>query len=335
MPECTPGAAQLLPLLDHLAEAGYPTADAWRGWQCSQINGGANNLLYRASDGDSRVAIKFTVRDDRDRAGREHEALLALQRAGVDVAPRPLLLSRDRYRQPVVVATWLDGEISAAPPASPDEWRLLLDHLEVFHAVSPSLSSPVQRPAVLTMASAAGGLTCIHEQVERSPAQARPRELLDLVGRVDATDFSDWPDAPLALCRCDPNPTNFVRRSPRWASVDWENAGWGDPAFELAEMLVHPAYLSIAEEQRRRVIDVCCRRSDDRMLRTRIGVYTVLMLVWWVARFARAIYEVPRGLDRRMVERPDNWQEDAVQKYERYLRMAHRSLDLQGNRPGS
>jgi hypothetical protein len=49
-------------------------------------------------------------------------------------------------------------------------------------------------------------------------------------------------------------------------------------------------------------------------------------MAWWVARIARYLYEIPRGLDARLVSRPPGWQEEMQAKYARYLRRALSSL---------
>jgi len=54
----------------------------WQRWRIARLTGGANNRLYRATGDKGEFAIKFTLRDARDRAGREYHALAALQRAG-------------------------------------------------------------------------------------------------------------------------------------------------------------------------------------------------------------------------------------------------------------
>jgi len=83
-------AAILRPLLDHLGNGDRPANGRWQDWHITPIAGGQNNLLYRASHPLGDLSIKFTVRDKRDRAGREYGALLALQRAGLPIAPRPI-----------------------------------------------------------------------------------------------------------------------------------------------------------------------------------------------------------------------------------------------------
>ena len=52
------------------------------------------------------------------------------------------------------------------------------------------------------------------------------------------------------------------------------------------------------------------------------GIFSYLMLFWWVARFARTLYEVPRGGDQRLASRPDSWLADMQSKYRRYLALA-------------
>ncbi len=53
-----------------------------------------NNLIYRASSAEGDFAVKFTVRDDRDRAGREYAALRALHQAGLELAPQAVWLEQ-------------------------------------------------------------------------------------------------------------------------------------------------------------------------------------------------------------------------------------------------
>ena len=88
------------------------------------------------------------------------------------------------------------------------------------------------------------------------------------------------PAPQLALCRVDPNTLNFVRRPNTWASVDWENAGWGDPAFEIADLITHPAYADVPPERWGWLIDAYCAHCGDPSGATRIRVYRLLMQVW-------------------------------------------------------
>lgn len=44
------------------------------------------------------------------------------------------------------------------------------------------------------------------------------------------------------------------------------------------------------------------------------------------ARFARLLYEVPRGLDERLVTRPAGWEATAPRQYQRYLARADAAI---------
>jgi thiamine kinase-like enzyme len=321
---------QLIALLDHLAHAGADAEVIWRDWQIARVAGAGNNLLYRATGDRLDLAIKFTIRDARDRAGREYAALLALQQAGLEIAPAPLWLDRDRYAQPVVVQSWLAGDVLAAPPSDDQEWQQLLEHYIALHTLTsagaPQIALP---PAVLNFASADDGLREIQRQLSCIPAAHQPAELRDLVREIQQAALPAWLPPPLVLCRVDPNTLNFVRRKPSWASVDWENSGWGDPAFEIADLITHPAYATVPAERWSWLIESYYARRGDTGAATRIRLYYRLMLIWWAARLARMLFEVPRGGDRRLVTRPDGWQADIRAKYERYLRLA-RAVHDQG-----
>jgi thiamine kinase-like enzyme len=130
----------------------------------------------------------------------------------------------------------------------------------------------------------------------------------------------------LTLCHGDTNIRNMIRRSGSWAAVDWEYSGWGDPAFEIATLVTHAAHVGVAPVRWAWVIDTYAALSPDAGVAERIRVYVPLMLVWWVARCARILYEWPRGADRRLAERPAGWQADIEAKYHQYLALAARWL---------
>jgi aminoglycoside phosphotransferase (APT) family kinase protein len=324
----TDASALFLPLLEHLAGAAALADGEWRGWRVTRVAGAGNNLLYRATSATHDLAIKFTIRDRRDRAGREYAALLALRQAGRAIAPEPLWLDRDSYPQPVVVQSWLEGAVLAAPPAGAGEWQCLLEHYRAIHTLTQADISIVLPPAVMNMSSAADGLDEIRQQLAYIPAPEQPAELHELIRDAEAARWPDWPAPQLALCRVDPNTLNFVRRPRAWASVDWENAGWGDPAFEVADLITHPAYIGVASDRWEWLIDAYCARSEDSGAAIRMRVYQRLMLVWWVARLARTLYEVPRGGDRRLATRPPGWLEDMRAKYQHHLGLAHAARGL-------
>jgi aminoglycoside phosphotransferase (APT) family kinase protein len=309
-------------LLEHLSSGGHEQGEPWRSARITPIAGGWSNLLYRVTGPLGDLAIKFTVRDRRDRAGREYHAMLALQQAGLSIAPEPVLLERKRYAQPVVVQTWLEGEASRRLPRDDAEWERLLEHLVTVHTVTPETTSVGVRRAVVDACTVQEGRKIVQQQMTRLPTAAQPASLRALVRRFKAAAFPAWPRASVALCRCDNNILNVIRRPGAWASVDWENAGWGDPAFDIAQLMTHPAYIDVPSERWAWVVETYCAMASDEAPSRRIRIYYQILTVWWVVRIARLLYEVPRGLDRRLVDRPAGWEMDMKAKYAHYLRLA-------------
>lgn len=310
------------PLLETLAGGSWSGEGWWQDWRITRITGGRNNLLYRASGPECDLAIKFTVRDERDRAGREYGSLTALRQAGLSIAPEPILLDRTQYDQPVVVQSWLDGVVRDTPPATDDEWEKLAQHLASVHTVRPDKTRNPLPWTTIHASTAEEAKQRVREQVTRIPKQAQPASLQALLRRFEVRQFPRWTSAPVALCRLDNNVTNYIRRPGPWASVDWEYSGWGDPAFDVANLMTHVAYVDAPVWQSKRVQDTYCGLVEDETASLRIQTYCEILLVWWAARLARYGYELPRGRDQRLADWPAGWQADIEAKYDHYLGLA-------------
>lgn len=316
----------LAPLLAYLDREQPDATHNWGSWAIQPIAGGANNRLYRATGEAADLAVKWTVRDERDRAGREYTALALLEHAGARLAPRAVALERDRYRQPVVVQTWLDGEVLSGPPQRDDEWHALLAHLAAAHRATAGSLSQFLPAAVTTAASGAEGEALVAQHLARLPAETRPAPLRRLLARFESWAPPTWPTTPHALCRTDANWRNVLRRPGLWASVDWENSGRGDPAFDIADMLTHPAYAAVPPERWPWVVATYSAALGDPGASERVRVYELVLRVWWAVRWARTLYEVPRGLDPRLVARPPGWQTEVEAALARAMETAERSL---------
>lgn len=326
MPQADAITQALPPLLIYLDREQPDVACAWDDWMIQPVSGGANNRLYRATSAHADLAVKWTLRNQRDRAGREHAALALLERAGLALAPRALLLDRERYRLPVVVQTWLAGEVLAGPPHGDDDWCALVGHLTAFHTVTAAQPLHNLARAVITASSGHEGKALVASHAARLPAEAQPPALRRLLARFAAWTPPRWPTPPRALCRTDANWRNFLRLPEAWASVDWENSGWGDPAFDLADLLTHPAYAAVPPERWPWVVERYAEAMGDRWVQRRVWTYELVLQVWWAVRWARTLYEVPRGLDPRLAERSPTWQDDAEGAFAHALERAAQRL---------
>ena len=314
-------------LLKHL-EKTDEESKVYQDWQMMSLSGGANNRLFRATSSLGDFVIKFTIRDERNRAECEFQALSALREAGVQIAPLPILVDNDTYRQPVVVQTWIEGNRIDHPAETDEEWEELLQYYHVVHSVTPDTTS-LELPMASSASSIAEGRALVHQQLAGIPSEARPTALKSLVRRFERASFPEWERAPVTLCRIDPNISNFIRCKTGLASVDWEYSGWGDPAFDIADLMTHPTYMDVPSSRWAWVIPVYRSMAEDSTAAIRIEAYYKTLLVWWVARSARYLYEIPRGLDSRLASRSPSWEAKAEMQYDHYLGLAEAVLDAE------
>ena len=319
---------RLSPVLEYLTTS-EDVAPSWDEWQITRIPRGRNSLVYRVTGEAGDFAVKLSAHDGRDRAGREYRVLRALANAGLTFAPYPVLLDEHSYRVPVLVQTWLAGETPAAPLTNDDDWLALLRHLLAIQAVTPDVvTDPLQRSSV-TAFDVSESRQTLDEQLDYIAPDHRPPALHDLVRRLDETAWPSWPRQPIVLCRSDVNLDNFLRRPGAWASVDWEYAGWGDSAFEIAKLLAHPSFQPLPAERRRRVTNRYCELRGDASAAVQVGVYYRFVLVGWAIRFARYLYEIPRGRHERLAPRPPDWQDQMQRQYEQYVELASEEVDAE------
>jgi len=197
----------------------------------------------------------------------------------------------------------------------------LLHHLVEVHSVTPSRVKLRLRQAVLTASSPAAGRRLVYEQASRIPKEDQPAEARALLRQIEAIGRPDWKPAEPVLCRCDANTLNYIRRPGAWASVDWENSGWGDPACEVAELTTHPAFADVNAERWEWVVNAYAGLVDDPAIACRIWAYREVLIVWWVFRTLRYLYDFRRGADQRPAQRPMEWSRLSAH-YERYLALA-------------
>ncbi len=316
-------------LLQSLCEQPPHKARLYGEWLISPVAGGANNRLLRASGPQGDYALKFMRNDARNRAGREYAALCAIwecrNRHAAPLAAEPVLLMRD-LPYPLVIQRWLIGKVLQTPPRHDADWLMLLEHYAAIHCIKPEHTSMQLPASALNFSSVAHGKQVVHEHVALLPASEQSPNLLSLVARLDAWHAPEWPAPAPALCRTDANFRNIIRRPGGWASVDWENSGWGDPAFEMADLITHVAYLEVAQARWEWVRDTYAQLAGDANTCQRINGYVVILLVWWVVRMARYRYEMPRGLDTRLVALAEDWEVEMIAKQQHYIGAADIAL---------
>lgn len=242
-------------LLEFLSRLPDLDAGEESGWHYQRISGGWNNRVYRVQNAGLDWTVKFTRRDERRRAMWEYSGLFLVADVGCPLAPIPLFVDEDSFPQPVIIQSWLLGNGYARAPRSDAGLRAMAAYYRDLHHIRKEDIIQPLPDAVLSPRSAAEARTLTDSQLGLNSPEKLPRNLLEIISRLNATNFPEWQPPPEVLLRNDPTPRNFIRRGHLLFSVDWENCGWGDAAFEMADWLAHPDYLHISPQTKTRLVE--------------------------------------------------------------------------------
>ena len=183
-------------LLRHLSSSRLSKPEQWQGWHIEPISGGANNLLFRARGKRGDFAVKFAIRDARNRASREYKTLLALQEAGVQLAPAPILIDEHSYKQPVVVQSWLPGKMVQKPPCTDQEWTAWLQYAARMHEFSPDHTGVDLQQCVDNANGSQGYRKVVVLLQQKAREENLPPNILALVDQLSKLPLAGWAPVP-------------------------------------------------------------------------------------------------------------------------------------------
>jgi hypothetical protein len=181
------------------------------------LSGGFNNQVFAADD----VCVKLYKIDDRPRLDREWQALTLLAEQAPGLAPRPLRRHADRVEMELLPGTSLLDLPSVGRP----ELAPLAEALHRVFAVDAP-AHPYETVATVPF---------LLERLRAWPSCVVPA-LRDRWFASDDPAVLAEP-APRPFVHCDPNPANFLLNAGRVSIVDWEYAGRGDLAVEVADIV--------------------------------------------------------------------------------------------------
>lgn len=314
----------LPPLLEYLMKTPPDEPHFWQEWFIERVFGGQNNLLYHAWPAGADVAVKITRVDERNRAVREFNTLLALHQADLKIAPLPLaLVSENNRDRQIVVQTWLDGDVRPEPPQTDEEWEHFLEHILLTHAVLPEATAVSLPAATLYATHPDQILDYVKSYIYKHQLQNQ-EPLAELVAKLETKKYPRWPVVQKTLIHCDSNPRNFVRRPSGWLSVDWENSGWGDPALEIADVMAHAGMMPVPLARWQAFVAAYGARCSDSTVVSRIWAYYPLIVTLWVAIFSKGMYDLAHDVPHdRLAPRPSDWAKTLPVKYNHYLNLAY------------
>lgn len=266
------------------------------GWSIGRVGGGRNSRVFRATSSNGRsYAVKFPPRDERRRAAREFAVLSAIPPT-THLAPEAIFVDEHSFAAPVVVLSWLDGNVSHNLPEG-QEWLCLMNHYAAIHSFDQAVITKDIPPVILGPVNLVKGDYSIFWYARRfNQVDPMPKVLREIEKVYAAAHATLERMVPVTLCRVDGNLSNFVRHQTHWASVDWEGAGWGDPAFELAELSVHPSFYGVNEPSWQKNW-ILYAEAGGPALAERVEMFRPWISLWWWIRHlwdARIGVPIPR-----------------------------------------
>jgi aminoglycoside phosphotransferase (APT) family kinase protein len=177
------------------------------------------------------TATKHYTSWSRNEPTREQAALTLLSLAAPDLTPKPLAHSSPADPTPWLHMTRTPGQPLTVPP-TPTQLTALGDALETLWSVPPDALEPIDLPALVDRTRT--GLTALRTtdgviaKAATTWLDNEPPNLTDVLDPV--------------VAHGDPNLTNYLWDGTRIRIIDFEDAGRGDRAIELANLVEHLAW---------------------------------------------------------------------------------------------
>ncbi len=248
------------------------------------LPGGYNNPLYRLRLDGRDLCLKLPVVDNRHRAQREWQTLTLLARRGRPLAPQPVWRA-EHHDRPAILMTLLAGTSLGGTSLRPSQLDALGEALTDLYRITPA---DITEPLPDVVMPAPTMLTRLRRTWASPPTPASPsldRDLQALWQR-----WSTGPDphllrtpTPQALGRGDPSLANILWDGTRLAMLDFEYAGWTDPAYELADLIEHPQSRATPDHIWDTFID---QFNLDPTARTRHHAARRMFSLFWLVRLS-------------------------------------------------
>lgn len=280
-------------------------------WSLTRHARSGNGVVFRATGDGEPYAVKLSPVDARLRGIREHTALVALARTGLAVAPRPHGLVVPDAGPSVLLTSWLD----AVPAGEPDPAACVA-------LVAALHRHTLDRPAAVLPAFLGTPARLVAE-LRRVAARAARRDVDAVVAEVCArTDAPDGEPVRPALLHHDANLDNVVSTAGGPRLVDWENAGWGDPCYDVADICTHPGAYADRPDLWPGLVERHAADLGDPALARRSWAFIRLLTALWAAVcHAEASRPKPRLAGTRRFS-PQVQREQAGQYVERFWRLS-------------
>lgn len=261
-------------------------------WNLRRVYGGMNGITYHAENSlvvGNSLAVKIRKRDERKRALREFSALQALRQLSKPVAPDPISIYSNLAYLPgdVVITSWVEGHVLGDLGDAPHAiWESILNALSRIHSLQP-VHAPHLIDAVWPIRSSRD----VIEEIEKRYARLPEGQLGEITKAGIGELFTEvktrlvksiQPVQHVGLILCDTNPSNMIECDGHILIVDWENSGWADTAFDIADLLVRPECANLSSDMRNWILVRYAELMESPYINERILTYEHLMLIFWL-----------------------------------------------------
>jgi len=246
--------------------------------------------------------VKIFDHSDDKLAWREYSAMRALWTLNIHhVSPAPLLLL-ESYIAPdvdVLITEWLDAtDITLGDTLNKMQWTTILHTLVEVHRITPETVRVRLTDAIDAVQHPCDFLDKLTQDFEQFQAQSDNQTLLDFISRVlahlKATLPQQWAgNVPRTLIHGDWHLHNFAFADGVVRFFDWETAGWGDPALDIALLLTHESFAHVTARDQRWLIETYQTLSKDATLGQRVAIYVQLLDVEWLIDSAMRYIDNP------------------------------------------
>lgn len=266
------------------------------GWHLKRVYGGMNGIIYRADNSttSSPIAIKMRKRGERLRAVREFNALKLLSDLSIPIAPKPFALYTDisSLEGDVVISDWVEGDVLHDLSDAPFSlWENILTTFSKFHAIQHTNLHPILESVSKTR-STEDVLIDIEARYAQLPegqlGQITKNDIRKIIDDYTKNRLQNLPPATyISLITCDANPNNMIHHHGHITLIDWENSGWGDPASDIADLLIRPNCATLSDDMKQKIIRRYAQIMNLPELEERIMAYEYPMLIVWLILSSR------------------------------------------------
>lgn len=302
----------LLPAIKHIVKQSKSSYTS-PFWTFTQVTGDLNHYVYHChsmQDAQRDLMVKLFEHTDEKLAWREYSALRTLWTVDSHLmSPAPLFLL-ESYIAPdldVLITEWLDGtDIQIGESLNKIQWTTILHTLAEVHQITPDTTRVKLPDSVMAFDQPLEFIHQLELDLHTLHDENADRDLLDFVRRVLVHVKQllprQWTETPpKTLIHGDWHVHNFVMDEETVRFFDWEMAGWGDPAVDIALLLTHESFAEVNLYDQSWLVETYQEIQQDETFATRVDVYSQLLDVTWLIDTARRQIEKPSdGLQARL-----------------------------------